>query len=135
MSGLISLVLEARSYFLGRAQLHRMKKRIGFLGINRQIERLAFAIVPADGAPMLAPAIAELDVFLLQKSRIGEHRQAQIDSGWCGVNRPLETVVHQRRKVPAVIDMGVRQDHSIDTGYGEREITVPFVGVSAPSLE
>ena len=83
---------------------------------------------------MLAAAVAELDVLLLEMGRIGQHGQAQVDGGRRRVNRPGVAVVDQRGKISAVIDVGVRKNHAVDAGHRKREMTVAFKGVAAASL-
>ena len=99
-----------------------------------KIQRLAFMIVQAFRAAMFTAAVAELGVFLLEKRRIGQHGQAQVDGGRRCVDRARVAVVDQCGKVSAVIDVGVRENHAVDTGHRKREMAVSFKRFVAASL-
>ena len=91
-------------------------------------------IVEAFRAAMFPAAVAELDVFLLEKRGIGQHGTAQVDGGRSGVDWPRVAVVHQGGKISAVIDVGVRKNHAVDAGHRKGKMTVALKRVAAASL-
>src|SRR5436305_1504093 len=91
-------------------------------------------VVQALGAAMLATAVAELGVLLLQIRGIGQHGPAQVDGRRRCVDRSRVPIVHERRKISAVIDMGVGENYAVDTGHREWEMTVTLQRVAPASL-
>lgn len=92
-------------------------------------------IVQAFRTAMFTAAVAELDVFLLEKRRVGQHGKAQVDGGRRCINRAGVAVMNERGKIPAVIDMGVGENHAVDTGHWKWEMAVSFKRFAAASLE
>ena len=134
VAGFIGAVAESGSHFLGLAQRDRAEQGIHVFRVLGKIERVALAIVQAFRAAMFAAAVAELDVLLLEKRRIGQHGKAQVDGGRSGVDRPGVAVMNQGGKISTVIDVGVRKNHAVDTGHRKRKITVALKRLAAASL-
>jgi len=68
-----------------------------------RVERLKWVL-------MLAPAtpVDVRDVRFLDVSGVHEHERAQIAGGGCAPDAAPESPAHERREVPAVVDVGVR---------------------------
>src|SRR5579864_6441688 len=80
------------------------------------------------------PLVEKLRVPFLDGRGVGQHRMAQIGGPWAGVDGPPESVLHQQRKIAAVIDVRVREHHRRDILAGKRKAPVPLFGFFTPSL-
>ena len=86
------------------------------LRILERIDRLDL-MMPA---PRIA-AVELLDLHLLDMARIRQHHRAEIGRRGGGVDRSLETCLHELRQQSAVIDMRMGENHCMDLRRLERE--------------
>ena len=70
------------------------------------------------------PQVFALEVAQVEADRVAQHDGQQIGRGTGAVNRPLEPLVYQQRQHPAVVQMGVGQDDSVNTVGAEAEALV-----------
>jgi len=60
---------------------------------------------------------------------IEEHSAAEVNRSGGAKNPPPETSFHQVGDITRVIDMGMRQDHNVNTRGLKREVPVPSAGL------
>ena len=97
-------------------------------GVAQRVERLALGPYPALSLQILV-------VFLLDMGGIGQHDRAEVPAGRGGVDRSVKAFLDQEREPPAVIDVGMAQDHGIDPAGVERELRVQTVALGPVTLE
>jgi hypothetical protein len=75
-------------------------------------------------------------VLLLQVSGIEHDQPGQFMSRHGGYDFAAKAALGQQRQPPAMIEVGVRQQHNIDAGGIETEVAGIFVGeLAAPLIE
>ena len=76
---------------------------------------------------LLVPVV-KIGVFFLQMPGVRKDDSAQVNRGRRGIDRTAEAFPHQPWNPAAVIEVGVGQDHCIDTGRRDRHglpVTLP----------
>src|SRR4051812_3046483 len=96
--------------------------------IAQRVERLAFGRYPTLSLQILV-------VFLLNVGGIGQHDGTEVSAGRGGVDRSVEALLDQERKPPAMVDVGVAQNHGVDPASVERELHVQSVAFRPVTLE
>lgn len=99
------------------------------LGVGQGVQRLNRRLALA-----CAPAVLPLGVFLLQEGRIQQHQFEQLAAGFGGMDRAAIPLGHQTRQQPAVIEVGVGNDHGIQAARIEGKSTVVLIFLLAASL-
>ena len=113
----------AKHEFDARQHLHRVpvahgaEEREHGLRVLERVERLD----PPRVAGLLAPAILALGIALGHRRAVGKQDAHEVAAGGVGIDGPAEAALAQQRQAPAVVDVGVAQDHCVDLRRIERE--------------
>ncbi len=83
----------------------------------------------------LALLVDILNILLLDVAAVHEHKGAEVARGKRAPDVAAIALFRQIGNIPAVVDVGVAQDHCIDRRRVERKIEVALVGFGAPPLE
>jgi hypothetical protein len=75
-----------------------------------------------------------LGVLLLEIPGIPEHGIAKIHRGWRSVDRSRKTELHQGRKIPRVIDVGMGEDNGVHISGTKGEVAVDGISLRPPTL-
>jgi len=79
--------------------------------------------------------IDELCILFLNVGGIAEHDTGQVLSGMGAVNVSYEALFRELGDIPAVIDVGMGENHGCDGGGVKGEVSVSFEGLLTPSLK
>ncbi len=102
-------------------------------GVEHGVERLAVAVAaapPARAAALLAPG-----VLLLQTGRIEHHQPRQLARGAGGDDLAAEAALGEQRQPPAMVEVGMGQEHEVDRRRLEAEGLGIVLGKLAAALE
>ena len=85
-------------------------------------------------SPVMVP-VHEFSVLDLDVGRVEQHGAAQVHGRRRAVDGAVETLLAEERDGPRVVDVGVRENHAIHRGRGERQRPIPRLRFRAPSLK
>ena len=80
-------------------------------------------------------AVQLLDLHFLDMRRVRQHHRAKIDGGAGRMDRAGKALLDQLRQEPAVVDMRMRQDDSVNRVRRERERAIVQFPLRLRSLE
>ncbi len=97
---------------------------------NAETLKVSTMILNGEINTQILAACRDLDV-----PAVGEHGRAEIPRRIGRYDPSLESLFHEVGDVPAVIDMGVREDAGVDLCRHKVECRVPLEEILPPSLE
>ena len=79
--------------------------------------------MPIDRPPV-HPAVHKLRIRLLNMRAVLQHLLAKVDRRRCRVDRPAISLLHQQRKIAAVVDVRMRQHDSVYLIRRQRQMLI-----------